>query len=316
MSEQTPPATATGIVFSTQAYAYMAADICRVSGYEQGLITLKHFPDGERFLRIDTPVDGREVVLVGGTIGDSDTLELYDLACGMVQCGATRLTLVIPYFGYSTMERGKGGEIVTAKTRARILSAVPPAAWGNRLILLDLHSEGIPYYFEGRLQPLHVYARPLVLEAARRLAGLDTQFVLACTDAGRAKWVESLANDLGVPASFVFKRRLDGAHTTVTAVSAQVRDQHVIIYDDMIRTGGSLLGAARAYWEAGAKSVAAIATHGLFPADALQVLEQSGLFSRIITTDSHPRARALSGAFLEVVPVGPLLGLHLHGLLP
>lgn len=314
MSSVSSSVNSASLVFSTRAYAYMARDICRASGYEPGDITLKHFPDGERFLRIDTPVEGREVVLVGGTIGDADTLELYDLACGMVQCGATRLTLVIPYFGYSTMERGKGGEIVTAKTRARILSAVPPAAWGNRLVLLDLHSEGIPYYFEGRLQPLHVYARPLVLAAARRLAGLDEPFVLACTDAGRAKWVESLANDLGVPASFVFKRRLDGAHTTVTAVSAQVRDQHVIIYDDMIRTGGSLLGAAHAYWDAGAKSVAAIATHGLFPGDALKTLEQSGLFSRIITTDSHPRARSLAGHFLEVIPVGPLMADQLHGL--
>ena len=66
---------------------------------------------------------------------------------------------------------------------------------------------------------------------------------------GRAKWVESLANDLGKHAAFVFKRRLDGSRTEVTAVSAQVRDKDVIIYDDMIRTGGSLLHAARAYTE-------------------------------------------------------------------
>ena len=79
--------------------------------------------------------------------------------------------------------------------------------------------------------------------------------MLACTDAGRAKWVESLANEMGVPASFVFKRRLDGSETEVTGVSAQTSPaSSVVIYDDMIRTGGSLIAAARAYRDAGAVS--------------------------------------------------------------
>src|SRR4029079_19591324 len=99
------------------------------------------------------------------------------------------------------------------------LSAIPPAAAGNRVFLVDLHAEGIPHYFEGGVRPVHVYAKSVVVEAARRLAGGD-DIVLACTDAGRAKWVESLANEMGVPASFVFKRRLDGSHTEVTARSA------------------------------------------------------------------------------------------------
>src|SRR5262249_38194283 len=155
--------------------------------------------------------------------------------------GARRLTLVVPYFGYSTMERAvTAGEVVTAKTRALLLSSIPPAPSGNSALLLDLHSEGLPFYFEGGLVPIHIYATPVVLDAARRLGGED--FVLACVDAGRAKWVQSLANDLGVPASFVFKRRLDAATTEVTAVSAHVRGKPVVIYDDMIRTGGSLLG--------------------------------------------------------------------------
>lgn len=302
------------LLFSTEKYRYLHTAMCEVGGFEKGEVQVQHFPDGERYMRILDECEDRDVALVGGTISDADTMELFDLACGLVARGAERLALVVPYFGYSTMERSvRAGEVVTAKTRARLLSSIPGAPWGNRLIMLDLHTEGLPHYFEGPLRAVHVYAKPLVLDAARQLGGQN--FVLACTDAGRAKWVESLANDLQVAASFVFKRRLDGDHTQITAVSAQVQDMDVVIYDDMIRTGGSLLSAARAYKDAGARSIAAVATHGLFPGDALIRLRDSGLLTRIITTDSHPRACQLAGDFLQVVSVAGLLSQTLHCLI-
>jgi len=144
-----------------------------------------------------------------------------------------------------------------------------------------------------------------VLKVARQLGGKD--FVLASTDAGRAKWVQSLAEDMSVEAAFVFKKRLDGQHTAVTGVSAQVKGRHVIIYDDMIRTGGSLLSAARVYQTAGAKTIDVISTHGLFPGDSLDKLRQSGVIRTIHVTDSHPRALELKGDFLKVHPVASLL---------
>ena len=248
-------------------------------------------------------------MLVGGTTDGEATLELYDLACGLVTGGAYRLRIVMPFFGYSTMERSiKFGEVVTAKSRARMLSSIPMASRGTQVFLLDLHVASIAHYFEGGIRPIHMYGKSLVTAAARRLGGAD--FVLACTDAGRAKWVESLANDLNVAAAFVYKRRHDDA-TEVTGVSAQVSGKRVVIYDDMIRTGGSLLNAARVYRDSGAVAIDAIATHGLFPGDSLARLEQSGLLGRIVVTDSHPRAVALQSQFLEVVSTAPLLTEHL-----
>ncbi len=293
------------VVFTTHYYGYLRDEICSLGRLERGMVDTQAFPDGERYQRICMSVSGRDVVLVGGTISDDATLEVFDLACALVKYGADRLTLVIPYFGYSTMERAvRPGEVVTAKTRARLLSAIPPASRGNRVFLLDLHTEGITHYFEGDITPRHVSGRKLVGQAAADLA--DDDFVLACTDAGRAKWVEALANDLGKHAAFVFKRRLDGSRTEVMAVSAQVQDKDVIIYDDMIRTGGSLVQAARAYAEAGARSLQAITTHGLFPGSALQRLKGSGLLSRIVCTNSHPRALELECDFLRVVSVADL----------
>ena len=298
------------LVFATRAYEDMAAALCRAAGFEPGSIERREFPDGERYRRIATRCDGREVVLVGGTVSDADTLELYDLACGLVLWGAARLTLVIPYFGYSTMERAtREGEVVTAKTRARLLSSIPTAGRGTRVLLLDLHVEALAHYFEGAVRPVHIHARPVTGAAVKRLGGEG--FVLGCTDAGRAKWVESMAHDLGVDAAFVYKRRLSGERTEVSGVSAHVRGKTVVIYDDMIRTGGSLLGAAAAYRAAGATDVAAVTTHGAFTPGALARMEESGLLSAIAATDSHPLARAQESPLLQVDSVAPLLAARL-----
>ncbi len=300
------------LILSTRSYHYMRDGVCAAGGFEPADVEIKIFPDGERYQRILSAVNQRDVVLIGGTISDADTLELYDLACGAVQCGARTLTLVIPYFGHSTMERAThDGDVVTAKARARLFSAVPTAINGNRVVLVDLHSEGLPYYFEGDVHPVHLYAKAIVVAAARRMWDRRPG-VLACTDAGRAKWVESLANDLGVPASFVFKKRLDGERTEVIAVSAAVQGQDVIIYDDMIRTGGSLIDAARAYQAAGAASVSAIATHGVLPGEALQRIRSSGLFKEVVCTDSHPRAVALKSDFLKVETLAGLFAEYLR----
>jgi ribose-phosphate pyrophosphokinase len=250
-------------------------------------------------------------VLIGGTVSEPDTLELYDLACGLTHWGARRIDLVIPYFGYSTMERAeRPGEVVTAKTRARLLSSIPSAPGGNRVFVVDLHVDAITYYFERGLTAVHVYARPLIAAVAGKLGGAD--YVIACTDAGRAKWVEWLANDLGVPAAFVYKRRKSGDETEVAGVSAQVKGRKVIIYDDMIRTGGSLLGAARAFHGAGAASVDAVATHGVFAGDSLASLQSSGLIGHLVCTDTHPRAPVVAGDFLKVESVVPLLSARLQ----
>ena len=298
------------LVFSTRAYDFLADAIAQGGGWQRGVIDRTTFPDGEHYRRIDTDPADRDVILVGGTIDDESTLELYDLACGLVMYGAYRMRMVMPFYGYSTMERSvRVGEIVTAKTRARLLSSIPTASRGTQVYLLDLHVGAIAHYFEGGIRPIHVYGKKLTTAAARRLGGDD--FVLASTDTGRAKWVESLAKDLQVDAAFVYKRRTSGSETEITGVSANVAGRRVVIYDDMIRTGGSLLAAAQVYKDAGALSIDAIATHGVFPNDSLTKLRNSGLLGRVVTTDSHPRARSLASDYLQVDSTAALLTEHL-----
>ncbi len=273
------------LLFSTKKYEYMAGDMRGDLAYN-GILERKEFPDGEHYHRISTDVERNHVILLGGTVSDADTLEIYDLACGMVKYGARRLDLVIPYFGYSTMERAvKFGEIVTAKTRARLFSAIPTAPEGNRVFLLDIHSEGIPHYFEGNIRPVHVYAKEATKQLISEFGGKD--YILASTDAGRAKWVESLANELNVPASFIFKKR-EGNDIKVSKISlssSEVAGKTVVIYDDMLRTGGSMLAAVRTYRAAGAAKIYVVVTHGVMGSGFDYI---KNMIDGAGCTDSHP----------------------------
>jgi len=303
------------VIFSTREYQSFASHfVTQLPGSVAGEIERKPFPDGEVGLRLITPVEGHDVIFVGATWNNDATLEIYDVSCAIAKYGARSLTVVIPYFGCSTMERAtRHGDVVTAKTRARLLSAIPKTHVGNHVLLLDLHSEGIPHYFEGDVTASHVYAKPVIHQAVEQIAkeydpdrGIGS-CVLASTDAGRAKWVESLANDFGIPAAFIIKRRESGTQTKVLAVSADVKGKLVVLYDDMIRTGGSLIEAAKAYRSAGAAQVAVVATHGVFAGDAMVKMTGSKLFGKIIVTDSHPRAMELSGkGTVEVYSVADL----------
>jgi len=301
------------IIFSIQSYRYLRDEVLLLGDFEKGEIEVKLFPDGERYQRILTDVSGRDVVLIGGTVADTDSLEIYDLAYALIKYGAKSIFLVFPYFGYSTMERAvKKGEVVTAKSRAVIFSSLPRTSLGNHFIFFDLHSEGIPHYFEGQALISHVYCKPIITKIAKDLA--TDGFVMACTDAGRAKWVESLANDMGVNAAFVFKRRLSGDKTEVTSISADVEGKDVVIYDDMVRTGGSLINAARAYKQAGANKIFTITTHGLFSNDALEKIMGSGLIEKVVATNSHPNSHFSTNPDLQVETIAPLIIAQLNQL--
>ncbi len=142
------------ILFAIESYQYLAEELLKSDNFEQGNLKQQVFSDGELYQRVESNVDGRKVILIGGTYNDRATLELYDLASALVNQGADSLSLIIPYFGYSTMERAvKEGEVVTAKSRARLLSSIPRSNKGNKIYLFDLHTEGLPHYFEGSLRP-------------------------------------------------------------------------------------------------------------------------------------------------------------------
>lgn len=296
------------LLFSIASYGYMTPRFLAAGEFEEGAIERKTFPDGERYLRIATDPWARDVVLLGGTPTDQDWLELYDLGYAISRSGARSLSIVMPYFGYSTMERAtRPGEVVTAHTRARLISSIPACEAGSRVFLFDLHTDGVEFYFGDSHVTHHLYGAPLVTSIIKKVMG-DRQFVLGATDAGRAKWVQSLAGNLGVEPAFVYKKRDPVTGTiALTGINADVRGHEVMIYDDMIRTGSSLLQAGRAYLAAGATKVHAVATHLVLPGPSLEKLLTAGVFETISGTDSHPGSRQVAAKGQHVASVADLL---------
>ena len=301
-------------VFYIKEYEDLAMDtISKMRHVERGEIETKIFPDGESYHKIieSEEIKGKDVVFIGGLTSDKSILDVYNIASTLATQQIRSLHLVIPYMNYSTMERAvKSGEVVKAKNIARMFSSIPQASRGNFIYFIDLHSEGIPFYFEGATHVTHLYAKKEINNMIRDIVTQDKEhkdFVLASTDAGRAKWVESLANDFCLNAAFVLKRR-DINGTEITAINADVDGKNVIIYDDMIRSGGSLINAANAYKAAGANKIYACATHGIFCDNGLDKLKGSGIIERVYVTNTHVNCQQnLDFGFTSLVSVAKLI---------
>ncbi len=281
------------LLVSTASSALFAERLAAQLGVPVAPVERRVFPDGEHYLRYDIAdrldLVRQDVVIVGATESEESLNEVYRLGWAATKGGARTLVLVIPYYGYSTMERAvRPGEVVMAKTVARQISAIPRAPRGNWVLLMDLHNAGTVHYFEESTVALELYSEPKIVTAIERL-GLKRP-CLASTDMGRAKWVASLANRLNTPLALIHKKRLSSTETRVQAVVGEVVGRDVVIYDDMIRTGGSLLQAADAYLQAGAASAYALATHLVIPDSTVSKLEESPLV-KIIGTDTHPNHR-------------------------
>lgn len=304
-------------VYGTQNYKYLIDELCNNNGFIKGEINIKRFLDDEIYYKLNlNHIENQDVILIAGTASSQDVLELFDLGSAIVKYGAKTLTIFCPYFGWSTMERTvKEGEIVTAKTRARLISAIPKAKEGNKIILFDLHSEGIPYYFEGDIVAQHIYGKEIIKDVIFNDIKADNSFMLASTDAGRAKWVESLGNEFKLNTAFVYKKRNDDNSISLAGINADVVDKNIIIYDDMIRSGSSLINAAKAYKNNGAKDIYVITTHGLFLkgtnengklVDSEKLLEHSGLFKCIYSTNSYYKTQLINNKNIKIKSIIPL----------
>ncbi len=291
-------------VLSSKNYAYFKKDMLKSNTNFQNInIKSETFPDGEHHWIIEkcSKIKGLPAVYVAGTIDDESIFELYNIASTLISKQCSSLHLVVPYFGYSTMERETvEGEVVTAKNVARMLSSLPLSPEGNFIYLLDLHSFGTQYYFEKSLQPVHLSSWNIL---KKMIKDCGKNIVLASADMGRAKFVEKLGDALKLQTSFIMKRRLDGKNTLVEALNADVKGKNVVIFDDMIRSGASVIKAARAYKQAGALNIYVVVVHGVFTPSSVQQIKDSKIIKKILVTNSHPNALKYQSDFVKVYDV-------------
>ena len=297
-------------ILSAQSYDYLKKNLLKSGNFNDIKVETKTFPDGEHYYRIvhSEQIAGKPAVYISGTVNDAAILEAYHVCSTLVREGCSSLHLVIPYFGYSTMERAiLDGEAVTAKNIAYLFSSLSLSAQGNYVYMMDLHSLGTQYYFEQNMHPVHLSSETVIDKIIKDIRKKDKNVVLASTDMGRAKWIEKISNRLNMPSAYIMKKRISGSETIVEALTADVKGKNIVIFDDMIRSGSSLISAAKAYKSIGAKDIFVVCVHGIFVSGAIEKLKNSGIIKQIYCTNTHCRTQDIHDKFVKTYDVSDVI---------
>jgi ribose-phosphate pyrophosphokinase len=291
-------------VFSGRANIPLAEKIARHLGDTLGKITLGNFPDGEISVRIEEDVRGRDVFLVQPTCPpvNENLMELLIMLDCFKRSSAARLTAVMPYYGYARQDRKDQGRVpITAKLVADLLSA----AGADRVLTLDLHAAQIQGFFNVPVD--HLHAGPVINEYVRTLNIPVRDFVVLSADEGSVKRALMHQRKLGGAIAIVDKRRSSATETRqANLIGASLEGKSVVIFDDMISTAGSVVGAAHVARCAGARDVYACATHAVLCGQAIERLRDAPL-RQIVVTDSIPVPPSKHLPNLTVLSVAPLL---------
>lgn len=282
------------VIFSTESSRYFADLIAKRLGFAVTEIVSKPFGNGEQYYRLEiddrTELFGKDVIFVGSTHTDEDIEMLYRVGCALAKFGTRRRIFVVPYLGYSTMERGTlPGEVVTAKTVMRKFSSIPNSGMGNVFLFMDLHVGGLVHYLEGDCIGFELYAQPILEEGIDSLE-IPAPFVFGSADLGRPSWVRTFAKKYGTRLVLVDKDR-EGERSSVTNVIGDVSGTAVVIYDDMLRSGGSFVHAAEAYRSHGATEMYGIVSHLALNNHMVVKLVDDSPIRKIVTTNTHPMSQ-------------------------
>jgi len=292
------------LLLANRPAGILAAKVADHLGIRLTEMVQKEFADGETYHAFPCDISGRDVVLVASTPDDRAHQELLDLIAGCRYWNAGTVNVVIPYLGYSTMERAKpeSGEIPKGITRTRQIFRTRP----NYVAFLDLHSEAVLHAHAGEIRTRHIWTEQLAVDKIRQLQ--VENYVLVSPDYGFSKRVARLAGLLGCPHTAANKDRYDVDHTIVGQLSSAVKGRTAIICDDMIRTGGSMLQTVDRCYEAGAVDVIVMATHLVMAGKARERFKDKGI-SCIVGADTYPERQ--SDELLEVYSVAPLIAREL-----
>ena len=288
------------IMVANEASTDLARKVADELGRPFSEMIRKRFADGECYHAFPGDLAGKKLVIIGTTHDDVSHQELLDLIQGGRYWNAVSVNVIIPYLGYSTMERAKpnSNEVPKGVTRTRQIFRARP----DFVAFIDLHSEAVLHAHAGEISTFHAWTDSLAAEKIKSCGFSD--YVLVSPDYGFSKRVARLASILGCPHTAADKDRYDIDKTIVSQVSSVVRGRTAIVCDDMIRTGGSIIQTARRCLEAGAVDVAVMATHLVIAGDARQRFLDSPI-TRVIGSDTYPGR--VSDELLDIYSVAPLI---------
>jgi ribose-phosphate pyrophosphokinase len=259
----------------------LTAAVCAELRVDPAKAETRRFGEGTLFVRVLENVRGRQVYVIQSTVfpTNDNVVELLFWLDACVRASASSVTAVVPYFSYG---KGDKKDEPRVSIRARVIADAIEAAGASRLVTMDVHAPQIQGFFKIPVDVL--YAQPYLCEAIRRLELTDP--VVVSPDAGYAKMAREYASRLGAGFALADKARPGhGEEVEFLDLIGDVSGRDAVLVDDFIATGGTLIEAAEALVERGARSVWAAATHGLFSGQAAERLTESPI-ERVIVTDT------------------------------
>lgn len=268
---------------------------------ELGQCTIKPFPDGETFVKVEENVRGEEVFVVQPTSPPTNhnLMELFIMIDALRRASAARITAVLPFYGYARQDRKDQPRVpITAKLIANLLVA----AGVNRVLTMDLHAQQIQGFFDIPVD--HLYAAPVMYEYLRTKKLND--LVVVSPDVGGLKMAHAYSQTLEASLAIVAKRRKSATEVESMAVIGEIRGKNVLLVDDLTETAGTLTQAATILKEEGAKQIMACVSHAILNDLGIERLRKSGI-DELITTDTVLRP-AIDGVKITTLSVAGLLG--------
>ena len=280
-------------IFSGSSNPVLAGDVCKYLGIPLGGAKIDRFPDGEKVIRVEDDVRGRDCFVVQSTCEpvDEHLVELLIYLDCLRRASASRITAVIPYFGYARQDRKDEGRVpITAKLVANLITT----AGADRVLAIDLHAHQLQGFFD---IPVDHLTGELVLSKYFRDMKIRNLTVVS-PDVGNMRIASKYATHLGGELAIVHKRRISGSKVEAQEIIGEVQGRNVLMCDDIIATAGTICSAAALLKERGAEKIYIGATHGVFASQALERLAQAPV-DEVAVTDTIP----LSGQTKKILAV-------------
>ena len=255
------------IVIGGSSSVGLARDVADILGCEFIQASTTRFPDGECYTRIERESIEGDAVIIQNTYPDGNLVEMLLISDAATSLGAKRIVMVVPYFGYARQDKQfKPGEPMSARVMCGILDRIC-----DKVITIDLHKESTLDNFSHdhvdlkAAEPISEYFKD---------KGID---MVLSPDVGASARAKDVGDRLGVPYDHLEKTRISGTEVRIKPANADCTGKNILIVDDMISTGGTIVTATRQLKEAGAKTVTVACTHGVFVNNALDRLEGSNI---------------------------------------
>jgi ribose-phosphate pyrophosphokinase len=287
-------------IFTGSANSALGTAIAKSLGRPLGRAHLARFSDGEIWFQIQDNVRGADVFVVQPTSPpvNENLMELLVMLDAFKRSSASRLTAVIPYYGYARQDRKDKPRVpISAKLVADLLST----AGTDRILTMDLHASQIQGFFDVPVD--HLFAAPVIMDYVSKL-GLPDLTVVS-PDAGGVERARAYAKRLDAALAIVDKRRDSPNVAEVHNVIGEVEGRTALIVDDIVDTGGTLTKVAEAINKEGAREVLASSSHAVLSGNAIEKIEKSPL-SKLIVTDSIPQTTKSDK--IVVLSIAELLG--------